>query len=298
MRLPPLNALKAFEAAARHLSFQKAAQELHVTASALSYQIKSLEEHLGVAVFVRGNRQVTLTREGEQIRPGIAAAFETMQQTIDQLKTREEDNIIVVSCGPSHAAKWLAPRLYRFADDHPDLELRVSATLALTDFYRDDVDVALRFGPGNYPGLHSEKMFDEFLTPMVAPHLLQHGPRLEHPDDLKNFTLLHDDSFKLIGRSVGWVDWLEAAGASGVNGEKGLRFTHADHVLEAAINGAGVVMGRVALGREDVMKGRLIAPFPLQINTGFATYFVCPPAHMARPKVQKFRNWLFKELGC
>lgn len=296
MILPPLNALRAFEAASRHLSFQLAAEELHVTPSALSYQIKSLEEHLGVAVFVRGNRQVSLTREGELIRPAIAEAFRLLKESVATLEREEDNNIIVVSCGPSHAAKWLAPRLYRFSDEHPELELRLSATLALTNFERDGVDAALRFGGGVYPDLHVEKMFDEFLIPMVAPSLMEKVGALENPDDLANYTLLHDDSMTLIGNSVGWVDWLRQAGATKVNGEKGLRFNHADHVLDAAINEAGVVLGRTVLGREDVASKRLITPFDLQISSGFGSYFVCPPANMNKSKVKKFRDWLFKEL--
>ncbi|MCV6602493.1 MAG: transcriptional regulator GcvA [Cohaesibacter sp.] len=298
MILPPLNALRAFEAASRHLSFQQAADELHVTPSALSYQIKSLEEHLGVAVFIRGNRQVSLTREGELIRSDIAEAFRLLKQSVAQLQRDEDDTIIVVSCGPSHAAKWLAPRLYRFADDHPELELRLSATLAFTNFERDGVDVALRFGAGNYPELHVEKMFDEYLAPMVAPSLIDKNGPLKEPDDLVNYTLLHDDSTSMIGPPIGWADWLHLAGAQRVNGEKGIRFSHADHVLDAAVNGAGIVLGRVVLGREDVAHNRLTMPFDLQIPTGYGSYFVCPPSSLKKSKVRKFRDWLFTELGC
>lgn len=298
MRLPPLNALRAFEAASRLLSFQKAAEELYVTPSALSYQIKSLEEHLGVSLFERGNRQVTLTEAGDKIRPDIAEAFQLMQRGVDRLAAGTPDNVVVVSCGPSHAAKWLAPRLYRFAEKHPDLELRISASLSLTDFEQEGVDVALRFGPGYYPGLHVEKMFDEHLTPMIAPHLLASNHPINQPDDLRHYQLLHDDSFKMIGHNVGWVDWLKAAGNSSIDGTKGLRFTHADHCIEAAVNGAGVALARVALGTGDLKNGRLIAPFDLQIPTSYATSFVCPLAYIEREKVRRFRDWLFAELGC
>lgn len=298
MRLPPLNALRAFEAASRLLSFQKAAEELHVTPSALSYQIKSLEEHLGVLVFERGNRQVRLTEAGEKIRPDIADAFQILQRGVDRLEAATPDNVIIVACGPSHVAKWLAPRLYRFAEKHPDLELRISAGLGLTDFAKDGVDVALRFGPGFYPELHVEKMFDEYLTPMVAPNLLAETHPIHQPEDLSHYQLLHDDSFTMFTKAVGWPEWLKAAGNSSIDGTKGLRFTHADHCIEAAVNGAGVALARVALGQGDLANGRLVAPFDLQIRTGCATSFVCPPSHIEREKNRLFRDWLFSELGC
>ena len=298
LRLPPLNSLRAFEAASRHLSFQKAAEELNVTPSALSYQIKTLEDYLGQNVFERGNRQVNLTEAGRNIQPFIADGFEQFSAAMKQLHADTPDNVIVVSCGPSHAAKWLAPRLYRFADAHPGLELRISASLQLVDFARDNVDVALRFGPGGYIGLHEEKMFDESLTAMLTPQLLSQGAALLSPDDLASYQLLHDDSVRYMGYSIGWIEWLQKAGTKSVNGKKGLRFTHADHCIEAAVNGAGVAMARIGLAAGDVTAGRLVRPFDIEIDTGLATYFVCPPAHMEREKNRKFRDWLFRELGC
>ena len=295
MRLPPLNALKAFEAASRLMSFQKAADELHVTPSALSYQIKNLEDKLGVTLFERNIRQVSLTPEGELIKPGIAGAFEQMQAAINLLQADTPDHVVVVSCAPAHAVKWLAPRLSSFGDAHPDLELRISASTKLADFSKDGVDVAIRFGSGHYPGLHVEPIFEEYLTPMIAPDLLAKGMPLNSPDDLQHYQLLHEDPL-MPTKQYGWQDWLKEAGASSVDASKGIQFSHADFCLEAAVKGVGVALGRVELAAEDIREGRLVTPFDLKIRTGLITSFVCPPSHLSKEKTIKFRDWLFAEL--
>ncbi|MGI9355850.1 MAG: LysR family transcriptional regulator, partial [Rhizobiaceae bacterium] len=172
-RLPSLNALRAFEAAARSLSFRKAAEELFVTPSALSYQIKQLEDQLQMPLFERLNRAVALTEAGRRLYPGIHEGLERMQGAVRTVGRTAQDKVLVVSSGPAFAAKWLAPRVYKFVDQHPDIELRIAAGLKLTDFNVDEVDIALRFGGGDYPGLFVEPLFDEAVLPLASPEYVE-----------------------------------------------------------------------------------------------------------------------------
>lgn len=297
-RLPPLNALRAFEATARHMSFSKAAEELNLTPSALSYQVRMLEEFLSVKLFKRLNRAIELTDHGQRIFPGVRESFELMSDAMGRLTADTPDHILVVSTGPSFAAKWLTPRIVSFMEACPDLEMRVSASLALIDFVEDRVDVSVRFGAGRYEGLHAERLAGDWTTPMVAPQLLEGENALRTPADIAKHTLLHDDSIKYLPNAPVWKDWLREAGVSGIDTGKGARFNHADHALNAAAKGSGVVLGRGVLAADDLDMGRLAIPFPeLTIDTGFAFYFVCPPIMLNRPKVQQFREWVFDEFA-
>lgn len=289
-RLPPLNALRAFEVASRLMSFRDAAAELNVTPSALSYQIRQLEEHLGVELFTRLNRAVRLTEAGERLQPGLRDAFERMREAVERVGGGSDD-ILVVSCGPAFAAKWLAPRVYRFVEAYPDLELRLSASLKLVDFTTEEVDVGIRFGSGDYPGLVVEPMFREAVLPLAAPGLAVHDEAT-----LARARLLHDDSSNFVSRSTGWPDWLRLMGFA-LDGTRGTRFSHADHALDAAIDGAGVAMGRLSLAMRDVAAGRLAAPFETYMETPARFSLVSTPARLARPKVQTFRDWLFAEIA-
>lgn len=296
--LPPLNALRAFEAAARHLSFSKAAEELHVTPAALSHQIRGLEEFLGQKLFHRMTRQVALTEAGELIRPDIQDGFVSLKRGIGRLDRRRDDNVITVSAGPSFTAKWLAPRLNRFAAAYPDIDLRIAATLTLLDFDKDDLDVSIRFGSGQPPRMHVEHLLDESVTPMCSPSLLEGPNAITRLEDLKNATLIHDESITRMALDApGWADWLALAGVEGVNADRGVRFNLADHAIDAAIEGSGVVLARRVLAKRDLDLGRLVAPFALDIPIKQSFRAMCPEGHEKRRAIRCFLDWLREEVA-
>jgi LysR family glycine cleavage system transcriptional activator len=295
-RLPPLNSLRAFEAAARHLSFTRAAEELHVTPAAISHQIKALEAHLGVKLFRRLNRTVLLTDAGQACVSGLSEAFDRMAAALERLRAQDCGGPLTVSTSPAFAAKWLVPRLERFQERCPEIDVRVSAAMRLVDFAREDVDVAIRYGPGRYPGLLSELLLTNEVVPVCAPALLG-GPRpLRVPQDLRHHTLLHDDTPTSDGAYPNWAMWLGAAGVEGVDPSRGPRFDYAGLVVEAAAVGRGVALALSTIAAGDLAAGRLVRPFAVAVPTPFAYYVVCPEATAARPKVEAFRCWLRAEV--
>ncbi|MDD9909574.1 MAG: transcriptional regulator GcvA [Ahrensia sp.] len=294
-RLPSLNALRAFEAAARNMSFQKAAQELFVTPSALSYQIKQLEDQLQMPLFERLNRSVALTDAGQRLYPGVHEGFERMQGAVRAMGRTAQDKVLVVSSGPAFAAKWLAPRVYRFVDQHPQIELRIAASLKLADFNVDEVDLGLRFGSGDYPGLFVEPLFDEAVLPLASPDYMARFEGRPLDDCLTEATLLHDDSTSFMQQQSNWKRWLDERGIDTVDPNRGPRFSHADHGLDAAVDGAGIVLGRLSLAMRDIRSGRLVAPFEHYLKARAGFYFVAPPAGMELPRVQLFHQWLREE---
>ncbi|MCW8883787.1 MAG: transcriptional regulator GcvA [Motiliproteus sp.] len=289
-RLPPLNALRAFECVARHLSFKKAAEELFVTPAAVSHQVKTLEQHLGVTLFNRFNRAIELTDQGRMLFLGVHDGLEQLKVAVDRVKPLQQDNTLVIGTGPSFAAKWLSPRLYRFFSHHPEIDARISANLAFSEFGPGGVDVAIRFGQGNHPGLFAERLATERLAPVCAPQL-----QLNSPEDLRSQVLIHDESLTIFPDPSHWRDWLQLAGVEGIHAEKGPRFNHADHGIDAAIEGAGVVLARKLLAANDLRSGRLIKPFELELETNLGFYFVCPIGNEEKPKVKAFRDWLWAE---
>lgn len=296
-RLPPLNALRAFEAAARHMSFRDAADELHVTPSALSYQVRQLEDFLQIALFKRMNRRVALTDAGARVFPGVRDGFERLHEAMSHVTGATPDHILVVSTGPAFAAKWLTPRVYRFMEAHPSIEMRIAASLKLIDFVADEVDLGIRFGAGHYSDLHVELLAGEWTTPMASPQLLE-ARAVKTPDDLAKLPLLHDDSLVFSPGSPTWTDWFRHAGVKGVDSARGARFSHADHAIDAAIRGAGVVLGRSVIAADEVLTGRLVAPFPdLRLDTRLGFYLVCPRPALEREKVQAFREWITEEMA-
>jgi LysR family glycine cleavage system transcriptional activator len=288
---PPLTALRAFEAAARHMSFAKAADELSVTPAALSFQIKTLEERLGAPLFVRLNRAVALTDAGRALKPDMEAGFEALRRGWAAARRRLDTNRVTVTAGPGFTAKWLAPRIGRFMARHPTLELMFSASLHIADFDRDGVDLAIRFGAGTDEGLFSERLFEEWVTPMMRPDI---AARVAEPRDLLNETLIVDDSMAFLVDPVGWPGWLSLAGVNGAP-TYGPRFSQADHAIDIALQGAGVVLGRHAIAETSLKEGGLVAPFALSIRTG--TYFrlVCPEGQEDRPNIKAFREWVREE---
>lgn len=296
-RLPSLNALRAFDAAVRYMSFQRAAEELFVTPAALSYQIRQLEDQLDLKLFTRRNRSIALTEHGRLIAPGVRDGFDRLTQTMRQLETRRSGNVLVVSVGPAFTAKWLAPRLYRFIAQHPDIDARITASLKMADLETDDVDVAIRFGQGVYQNCDSVKLLDEFVTPLCAPSFLEGDNALKSPGDLANATLIHDDTHVGVFYLPDWPHWFEAAGVSGVDPSRtGLHFNVADHAIDAAIAGGGVVLGRTVLAQADIDAGRLVAPFDFKLKADYSFYAVSLKSRSAEPNIVAFRSWLTQEI--
>ena len=290
-RLPPLTALRAFEAAARHMSFAKAAAELHVTPAALSFQIKNLEEHLDAPLFRRLNRAVELTEAGRTLRPGVEDGFAALTQAWRATRRLSDGNALTVTAGPGFTAKWLAPRLFAFAGANPDIELRFSASLRLMDFGLDDVDVAIRFGQSDDEGLHAVTLIEEWLTPMVTPRL---AADLEGPADLAALPLIHQDDIAFLRPPVGWPQWFDAAGVEAPT-MAGPRFSQADHAIDAALAGAGAVLGRISMAEGHLREGQLVAPFDLSLRANARYRLVHPPGHEARPAVARFTEWVLAE---
>ena len=292
-RLPPLTALRAFEAAARHMSFAKAADELNVTPAALSYQIKSLEADLGTPAFIRLNRAVELTEAGRALTPGVRDGFAAITSAWRNTCRLSDNTTLTVTAGPAFTSKWLAPRLFDFAQAHPTIELRFSASLRLVDFDRDEVDVAIRFGLGGYSGVYSEPLVSEWVTPMMTPEM---AASFGTKETITKAPLIHDDSMDAFKIACDWAKWARAAKVI-IDPDHGARFSQADHALDAAIAGAGVVLGRVSLAARALTSGRLVAPFDLGLITPAQFQFVCPQGNETRPKVKALHDWLLDEIN-
>ncbi|MCY4336096.1 MAG: transcriptional regulator GcvA [Litoreibacter sp.] len=290
-RLPPLTALRAFEAAARHMSFAQAADELHVTPAALSFQIKSLEQHLGAPVFRRLNRAVELTEEGKLLQPGVQDGFEALQGAWRNVQRRLNQDTLTVTAGPGFTAKWLAPRLFSFAQANPDIELRFSASLQLADFERDDVDVAIRFGQGADKGLYSKRIINEWMAPMVSPVLAEELTTLE---DLTRTPLLHDDHTVFLNPHPSWKLFFESCGLP-EPGQQGPHFSQSDHAIDAALASAGVVLGRISMTESHLREGRLVMPFKKAMRLNAAYRLVCPSGSEERPLICRFIKWVEAE---
>ncbi len=288
-RLPPLSALKGFEAASRHLSFTRAAEELHVTQAAVSHQVKALEEFLGVALFRRLPRSLALTEAGQAYLPAVRRAFETLSDATARAMAASQRETLTVSVLPSFAARWLVPRLGRFLRDHPELNVRIDPSAKLTDFERDGVDVGIRYGLGQYPGMHAHRLLDEDIFPVCTPALCEPPLPLNEPSDLRHYELLRDDGHG------DWRTWLLAAGAKGVDADRGPVFTDSSMLIEAAIAGQGVALAREVLARDALASGQLVRPFSLSLPTEFAYYLVYPRVHSQRPGLEAFRQWILSE---
>lgn len=297
-QLPPLNSLRAFDAAARHLSFTKAAEELHVTPAAVSQQIKLLEDHCGVRLFKRLTRALMLTDAAQAALPSLREGFDKLAEAAEKLKAHEPGGILTVSVPPSFGAKWLVPRLDRFRTAHPEFDLRIDATDALAGF--DDVDVALRYGRGDYGNLHVERLMSEVAFPVCSPALLDGPEPLRGPEDLSHHTLLHVQWKMESDAAPNWRMWLRAAGVDGVDPERGPRFSIEGMVVQAAIEGHGVALASGSLVADDLRAGRLVRPFAPGVceETAFSYYLVYPEAKATNPKVMAFRQWIIAEVAA
>lgn len=297
-RLPPLNSLRAFEAAARHLSFKKAAAELHVTPAAVSQQVRALEDYYGVQLFRRLTRALRLTDAGQAALPPLREGFDKLGEAAERLDGYTDSGVLTVSVPPSFGAKWLVPRLERFRAAHPEYELRIDATDAIVDFDADGVDVALRYGRGVYDRLAAERLMSDVTFPVCSPRLAEAEPPLGCPQDLVRHTLLHV-RWKLESEyAPNWRMWLRAAGVDGVDAERGPRFSVESMAVQAAIEGHGVALVSGALVADDLKAGRLVRPFAPALTdaTAFSYYLVYPPANAADPKVEAFRQWILEEV--
>jgi len=292
-RLPPLNALRAFEAAARLGSFSRAAEELHVTPAAISHQVKGLEEFLGVALFVRLARGLRLTDEGRAFLPELTRGFDHLARAGERLRDRGIEGLLTVSVVPSFAQRWLIPRLPGFRALYPDIDIRFELTPKLADFIDDGVDVGVRYGFGSYPGLRSLRFLEEDVVPVCNPTLLS-GPRpLRQWEDLRTHTLIHGYTDLIPEAWISWAPWLKWARVSGIEPTRGLHFNDGAVALQAAVDGLGVAIGRTALVSNDLRDGRLVEPFPgARRPADFAYYVVAPEATADQPKVRAFMDWV------
>ena len=290
-RLPSLNALKAFEAAARHESFTRAAEELFVTQGAVSHQVKSLESELGFKLFNRERQRLVITRAGREYLHVIRDAFDRIALGTARLTQRQKSGVLTVSTSPDFAAKWLVHRLGRFSELHPDIDLRVSATMHHVDFAREDVDMSVRHGTGeaNWNGLDGVRLATEVLFPVCSPHLLAGRGRRQTASVVLELPLLHLDDHS------GWTRWLTAAEVRSVEPLQGLVMNRASMVIDAAVNGQGIALARTTLAAWDLINQRLVAPFAESLPLSSAYWIVAPQATAQLPKIVTFRNWLLAE---
>ena len=307
-RTPPLNALRAFEAAARHLSFKNAAEELHVTAGAVSHQVKLLEDHLGTRLFRRLTRALELTPEAEAMLPKVREGLESLIAAVQRARSRHQSRPLTVVSPPNFAARWLMPRLSRFTVAHPEIELHVASRQAMVDtnaqpgsltLHADSAQAPVamvRFGAaGNYPGSRVDEVFSAVYVPVCSPRLLRGERALRRPQDLRHHTLLHDDTVSEESVRPTWSDWLRSVGVTDIDGTKGPHFSDAALALDAAIEGMGVTLAIKSLLDTEIRARRLAVPFDIAAPGGFAYYFVTPESAAGDESIETFRGWLLEE---
>ena len=293
-RLPPLNALRAFETAARHMNFSRAAEELNVTPGAVSQQIQNLEDFVGEALFRRTPRGLLLTDAGQTALPALREAFDRLAEAASLLTSSVDGRRVTISAPPSFAAKWLMPRLGRFEAAHPDVDVWLQAGMDLVDFAAGEVDVAIRYGSGRYPGLESIRLMSETVIPVASPALLAEKP-LEAPEDLHRHVLLHDGSPDADESCPDWSMWLAARALRDIDGTRGPRFNQSSLVIEAAAAGRGVALAKRALAQADLDAGRLVAPLGDATQVDFAYYLVHPKPKGRLKQVRAFAGWIAEE---
>tara|TARA_R110002110_G_scaffold123298_5_gene299958 strand:- start:3322 stop:4161 length:840 start_codon:yes stop_codon:yes gene_type:complete len=274
------------------LSFSKAADELFVTPAAISQQIKQLEDFLGIPLFYRMTRAVRLTEDAKAALPLLTDGFDKLAEAVERLAREDETGILTVSSAPTFATKWLVHHLVDFSDEHPDIDVRIDASLETRDFDRDGIDISIRLGLGDYPGLHVARIFDEELSPVCSPRLMNGANPLRSFEDLKNHRLLHVDWGKLTAQSPDWRMWAKAAGIEDIGVKRGPRFSVENMAIEAAINAEGVALVSHSAVVEDLKAGRLVRPFDLTVKSDIAYWLVCPDRHMRRAKVKVFHDWI------
>lgn len=287
-RLPPLSTLPVLEAAARLQSFSAAAEELHVTHGAVSHQIRSLEDYLGVRLFSRDGRRVSITPDGAQLAEQVRQALGQIAGAVEAVSPQARENRLTISVLPSFASRWMMPHMGSFLERHPELEVHVQATLALANFTSDGVDVAIRFGRGPWPGVHTERIAGDSYLVVCSPELLR-----RHPAD-KLEDMLH---LPLVRTEIEhWASWFKAAGLGKVPKMRGAEYNDAAMILQAALDGEGIALTRRSLAESDLSKGRLVRPFDVEVAAPESYFLVCLPQHRHSRKVTAFRDWLFGEI--
>ena len=298
--IPGLQSLKAFDAAARHLNFTRAAQELNVTPAAVSHQIKELEESVGATLFQRTSRFMQLTRQGQVLKPAVADALDGLTRALQRIRQSDNPTQVRVTASPSIAAKWLVPRLDRFLESSPGADVRIDVSSEPLDFDREDVDVAIRFGEGIYPGLTVDKLFQDTVFPVCSPELLKGRRPLKEPRDLLAFTLIHLDYEAQGAVWPNWRMWMLAAGIKDFNDSRGLHFSQTSLAIQAALDGHGVALGDSTLAADDLAAGRLIKPFVLSLRSPaqFAYHLITRRDSSDRPMTKAFRDWIIAEAAA
>jgi LysR family glycine cleavage system transcriptional activator len=288
--------VRTFEAAARHLSFTRAASELHVTQSAVSYQIRTLEEWLGILLFRRHNRELQLTGEGVAYLPAVRAALNKLRAATERMIHRDYEDLLCISTTESFAINWLISRLPSFFRQYPKLDLRITTQNPVDEFGNESeefappwIDIVLRYGRGNWLGLRATKLFDEEVSPVCSPVLMSGAHPLTTPDNLHHHVLLHDEM------QMQWRTWLLASGMDDIDSAHGPRFSHSHMVITAAVDGLGVALGRSALVAKELAAGRLVRPFAQSVPAEFGYYLLMRESAMDQPKVQAFHDWLLAQ---
>jgi LysR family glycine cleavage system transcriptional activator len=294
-RLPPLNAVRAFEAAARHASITVAAHELHVTPGAVSRQVRVLEEFLGVRLLDRGHQQISLTRQGADYHRAVTKAIDVLRDATQRLTRRRQRRQLKVRAYTTFAMAWLIPRLSGFHAAHPEIEVLLTASLDPVDFRKEDLDGAIRLGDGRWPGAYSQRLVSNVLVPVASPALLAGGPKLKKPADLRHHTLLHS-----VARPDDWGHWLEAVGAAGqVDARSGMTYQSSAMAYAAAVQGQGVAIAQLFLVEDALRAGQLVRPFRQTVDMGDYTYYLLTPSHRAEsPQMKMFRSWLLEQAGA
>jgi LysR family glycine cleavage system transcriptional activator len=285
-RLPPLNSLKSFEAAGRLLSFTAAARELNVTQAAISHQIKLIEEYLGVALFDRYPRRLTLTEQGKSLLPEVIESFDRISQAVAAINREHYSNVLSVRLAPSFAAKWLSPRLKYFWLQYPEIDLRLYHAHDAVDFDREEIDLAVTYGKGDWPGVKVDKLLSLDFFPICSPSFLHNDKPLTDLDNLRYYALLHDANYEC------WRDWLRLAGIDDIDAGRGTVIDDTNVLIQAAIDGQGVALGSTTFVEDLLESGRLVKPFDITLVNEFAYYVVCPEAHLKNPAVRAFKEWL------
>jgi len=299
-RLPPLNSIRAFEAVARHLSFSKAAEELNVTPGAVSQQVKVLESYLNLALFKRKNRMILLTDEAQICLPLLSEGLDKLLNGIDAIREQSNDKPLTITTPPALTSYWLLPRLSSFQKQFPDIDVRIDARNALADLVNEDIDVGIRFGTGQYPGLEADYLLSQSIIAVCSPDILQGKYQLQTPDDLKNFTLLHaqGDFFVADNTHIDWDMWCATVGVESMDTDHGLYYSQHNFLVEAAIRGQGVALVGDVIVRDELASGKLVKLFEdTDILLNFSFYLVYAKAKAQLKRVQIFRQWLFDEIN-
>ncbi|MDB5838463.1 MAG: transcriptional regulator, LysR family [Herminiimonas sp.] len=298
-QIPPLNPLRAFEVAARHLSFTRAGEELCVTAAAVSHQVKTLEESLGVILFERRTKSLELTDAGKAYLPGVQQAFNQLAEATHQLYSRGNPTTLKVNMPPTFAVKWYIPRLDRFMKAHPEIDIKVSTSADPLDFARADFDLAIRYGKGIYPGLHAELVLPVEVFPVCSPALMKGPHPLRVPADLKHHTLLHDESkYSDASSNPDWAMWLRFAGVEGVDATRGPSFWPSHLVIDAALDGLGVALVKKNWVGTDLAEGRLVRPFDLSLPVEFSYFVIYPESRINDKPIKRFVDWIRSEVAA